>query len=66
VTSARVGRGCRIIESSIWVATITGFPAALHKRTIIFCAANTWTQTPTERQARTSGVCCFKKHLPKK
>ena len=32
----------RIIESSIWVATMTGFPAALHALTIIFCAAKTW------------------------
>jgi hypothetical protein len=26
-TSARVGTGCSIIDSSIWVATTTGLPA---------------------------------------
>mmetsp|Transcript_27355 Transcript_27355/g.51872 ORF Transcript_27355/g.51872 Transcript_27355/m.51872 type:complete len:337 (+) Transcript_27355:278-1288(+) len=36
VTSARVGRGLRCMLSSIWVATITGFPARLHSRTIFF------------------------------
>lgn len=30
VTSARVGRGLVIIDSSIWVAQMTGLPAMLH------------------------------------
>ena len=30
VISARVGRGFSIMESSIWVAVITGLPAATH------------------------------------
>ena len=34
VTSARVGRGFTIIDSRRWVATITGFPASTHDRTI--------------------------------
>ena len=37
VASARVGRGAAIIESSICVAVITGFPARLALRIIIFC-----------------------------
>ena len=41
VTSARVGRGMRIIESSICVATMTGLPTALHLATIMRCAAKT-------------------------
>mmetsp|Transcript_8097 Transcript_8097/g.24217 ORF Transcript_8097/g.24217 Transcript_8097/m.24217 type:complete len:275 (-) Transcript_8097:640-1464(-) len=41
VTSARVGRGFFIIESSICVATMTGLPTALQAATIIFCAAKT-------------------------
>mmetsp|Transcript_15463 Transcript_15463/g.30845 ORF Transcript_15463/g.30845 Transcript_15463/m.30845 type:complete len:293 (+) Transcript_15463:1134-2012(+) len=37
VTSARVGLGLRCMESSIWVATTTGFPARLQSLTIFFC-----------------------------
>ena len=36
VTSALVGRGLRIMESSIWVAVITGLQATLHFSMIIF------------------------------
>ena len=36
VTSALVGLGFLIIESNIWVAVITGFPALLHFAIIIF------------------------------
>jgi hypothetical protein len=36
-TSARVGRGAAIIESSICVAVTTGLAAMLHLRIIIFC-----------------------------
>ena len=36
-TSARVGRGFFCIDSSICVATTTGFPAATHLATISFC-----------------------------
>ena len=35
-TSARVGRGLRIMESSIWVAMITGLPRPWHLRIICF------------------------------
>mmetsp|Transcript_16763 Transcript_16763/g.40078 ORF Transcript_16763/g.40078 Transcript_16763/m.40078 type:complete len:251 (-) Transcript_16763:628-1380(-) len=42
VTSALVGRGFLCILSNICVATITGFPLALHFSTIIFWAANTF------------------------
>ena len=34
--SARVGRGLEVIDSSIWVAQITGLPAMLHLAIIIF------------------------------
>ena len=34
VISARVGRGLLIIDSSIWVATMTGFPSRMHCFTI--------------------------------
>jgi hypothetical protein len=40
-TSARVGKGERVIDSSIWVAVITGLPAMLHKRMISFCSSGT-------------------------
>ena len=39
VISARVGRGFSIMESSIWVAVITGFPAATHWAIIFFWMA---------------------------
>ena len=35
-TSARVGRGARIIESSICVAVMTGVLRSLHRRMIFF------------------------------
>mmetsp|Transcript_3508 Transcript_3508/g.8657 ORF Transcript_3508/g.8657 Transcript_3508/m.8657 type:complete len:297 (-) Transcript_3508:561-1451(-) len=40
--SARVGRGDRVIESSICVAQITGLPRRLALATIHFCARNTF------------------------
>ena len=40
-TSARVGRGLRIIESSIWVAVITGFDARFDARMISFWMCGT-------------------------
>ena len=39
--SARVGRGAEIIDSSIWVATITGLALSLARLTIRFCAIGT-------------------------
>jgi len=39
--SALVGLGFSVIDSSICVATITGFPAALHFFIIIFCTVGT-------------------------
>ena len=41
LASARVGRGLRIIESSIWVAVTTGLPRTLHLAMIIFCSIGT-------------------------
>mmetsp|Transcript_27380 Transcript_27380/g.88435 ORF Transcript_27380/g.88435 Transcript_27380/m.88435 type:complete len:401 (+) Transcript_27380:185-1387(+) len=41
VTSARVGRGFFCMESSIWVATMTGFPASLQARTMSFWCLKT-------------------------
>ena len=41
LASARVGRGLRIIESSICVAVITGLAAAWHLLMIIFCTVGT-------------------------
>ena len=35
-TSARVGRGLRIMESSIWVAVMTGLPAMVVALIIFF------------------------------
>ena len=40
-TSARVGSGERVIDSSICVAVITGFPAMLQKRMISFWISGT-------------------------
>mmetsp|Transcript_40492 Transcript_40492/g.106845 ORF Transcript_40492/g.106845 Transcript_40492/m.106845 type:complete len:234 (+) Transcript_40492:1415-2116(+) len=42
LTSARVGRGLCVIESSICVAQMTGLPAMLHLAIIIFCARKTF------------------------
>ena len=39
--SARVGRGLTIIESSIWVATITGFAFSRHRWIARFCTSGT-------------------------
>ena len=41
LASARVGRGLRIIESSIWVATITGLPCTRHFSMISFWTIGT-------------------------
>mmetsp|Transcript_13569 Transcript_13569/g.42489 ORF Transcript_13569/g.42489 Transcript_13569/m.42489 type:complete len:294 (-) Transcript_13569:464-1345(-) len=40
-TSARVGRGLEVIDSSICVAQMIGLPARLHLAIIIFCATKT-------------------------
>ena len=40
-TSARVGTGLEIIDSSIWVATTIGLPARRHARVISFCTPGT-------------------------
>jgi hypothetical protein len=39
--SARVGRAFSIIESSIWVATMTGFACSRHSCTARFCTSGT-------------------------
>ena len=39
--SARVGRGCSIMDCSICVAVMTGFPRQLQRRMISFCARGT-------------------------
>jgi hypothetical protein len=39
--SARVGRGALIIDSSIWVATMTGFAACLARLIARFCTSGT-------------------------
>ncbi len=41
LASARVGRGLRIMESSIWVAVITGLAATMHLLIRIFCTLGT-------------------------
>ena len=41
LTSARVGLGQLTIESSIWVAVITGMPRVLHLRMSSFCSRGT-------------------------
>ena len=53
VTSARVGRGLRIMESSICVAVMTGLQAALHLRMISFwMVGHTSGATSTPRSPR--------------
>mmetsp|Transcript_30979 Transcript_30979/g.70144 ORF Transcript_30979/g.70144 Transcript_30979/m.70144 type:complete len:201 (-) Transcript_30979:515-1117(-) len=42
LASARVGLGAPHMDSSIWVAVMTGLPARLHLVIIIFCATNTF------------------------
>ena len=41
LASARVGRSELTIDSSIWVATITGFPCRRHRTMISFCRTGT-------------------------
>ena len=41
LTSARVGCGCSVIDSSIWVAVMTGLPAALAAAMKRFCSSGT-------------------------
>ena len=41
LASARVGSACSIIDSSICVAVITGFPASRQRRMICFCSSGT-------------------------
>jgi len=51
--SARVGRGFRIIESSIWVAVMTVFPRLLVSRMMRFCTIGTFSApTSTPRSPR--------------
>mmetsp|Transcript_27663 Transcript_27663/g.65875 ORF Transcript_27663/g.65875 Transcript_27663/m.65875 type:complete len:222 (+) Transcript_27663:788-1453(+) len=57
VTSARVGRGLTTIDSSIWVAVMTGLPAMLHLRMIIFCARYTsWMGISMPRSPRATMI----------
>ena len=56
-TSARVGTGLAIIDSSIWVATITGLPARRQARVISFCTPGTFSSgisTPRSPRATIS------------
>ena len=56
-TSARVGTGLVIINSSIWVATITGLPAWRQARVISFCTPGTFSSgisTPRSPRATIS------------
>ena len=41
LASARVGSACSTIDSSIWVAVITGLPASRQRRMICFCSSGT-------------------------
>ena len=51
--SARVGREFSIIESSIWVATMTGFAFSRHSCTARFCTSGTWSSgSSTPRSPR--------------
>ena len=57
LASARVGRGCCIIESSICVAMMTGLPSWLPRSTIDFCRMGTrsaGTSTPRSPRATMS------------
>ena len=52
-TSARVGRGLRIMESSIWVAVMTGLPAMVVALIIFFWRMGTsWAGISTPRSPR--------------
>ena len=56
-TSARVGTGLLIIDSSIWVATTTGLPARRAVRVICFCTPGTFSSgisTPRSPRATIS------------
>ncbi len=56
-TSARVGTGLAIIDSSIWVATTTGLPARRQARVMSFCTPGTFSSgisTPRSPRATIS------------
>ena len=56
-TSARVGTGLVIMDSSIWVATTTGLPARRADRVICFCSPGTFSSgisTPRSPRATIS------------
>ena len=57
LTSARVGTGLRSMESSIWVAVITGLPAMTVLRMIFFWTRGTsWRGISTPRSPRATIV----------
>ena len=57
VSSARVGIGLRSIESSIWVAVMTGFPALTVVRIVFFWTRGTcWRGSSTPRSPRATMV----------
>mmetsp|Transcript_26461 Transcript_26461/g.68729 ORF Transcript_26461/g.68729 Transcript_26461/m.68729 type:complete len:234 (+) Transcript_26461:432-1133(+) len=67
VTSALVGRGWRIMESSICVATITGFPTRLHASTMYLCAAKTFSKSiSTPRSPRATMTPSEASKMPSK
>ena len=60
-TSARVGTGAVIIDSSIWVATTTGLPARRAARVICFWMPGTRSSgisTPRSPRATISASAC--------
>mmetsp|Transcript_10292 Transcript_10292/g.42559 ORF Transcript_10292/g.42559 Transcript_10292/m.42559 type:complete len:285 (+) Transcript_10292:749-1603(+) len=54
VASARVGRGAPVMDSSIWVAVMTGLPASLQRLIMRFCArkiCSRWISMPRSPRA---------------
>ena len=63
LVSARVGRGLTIIDSSIWVAVMTGLPNRLQREIISFCSSGTRSggiSTPKSPRATIMpSACCI-------
>ena len=67
VTSARVGRAALTMDSSIWVAVITGFPARLHFRIISFCTRGTCSRgMSTPRSPRATMMASLSERISSK
>ena len=65
--SARVGRGAWTIDSSIWVAVITGLPCRPASRMICFCISGTSSNgSSTPRSPRATMIASEASRMPQR